>query len=201
MCELAKKLASEEKLAEHLRTSNLTDALVKKLRPALQQLEITSTANADRLGQRESKFAGNANSLKFADLGTFFVGLEKQIGPPDPQVRLAMEREHTVSADSKDNFTPGNYLVTTKPEIEWAFVVKPGCWPDTVDPSGQHSWPDGWPADGWPKETKPWAEGEEHPREPMSMEELESRLTIKNGELRRLNESPLMIEEALAARL
>tara|TARA_B110001452_G_scaffold261798_1_gene261008 strand:+ start:923 stop:1126 length:204 start_codon:yes stop_codon:yes gene_type:complete len=67
MCELAKKLASEEKLAEHLRTSNLTDALVKKLRPALQQLEITSTANADRLGQRESKFAGNANSLKFAE--------------------------------------------------------------------------------------------------------------------------------------
>ena len=35
-------------------------------------------------------------------LNTFYGGLEAKIGPPDPNVEQAMEREHTASADATD---------------------------------------------------------------------------------------------------
>ena len=36
-----------------------------------------------------------------------------------------MLEEHTTSEDSADKFTTGNYEVTTTPQLEFAFVVKP----------------------------------------------------------------------------
>ena len=35
-----------------------------------------------------------------------------------------MEVEHTKKNDSRDEFTTGNYGVSTTPEIEWWFVVE-----------------------------------------------------------------------------
>ena len=61
---------------------------------------------------------------------TFFGGLEAKIGPPRPNVRKAMEDEHTVASDSRDEFTTGNYGVTTTPETEWWFVVEPDKQPE-----------------------------------------------------------------------
>ena len=52
---------------------------------------------------------------------------------PNPKVRQAMQEEHTSAADSKDEFTTGNYEVCTTPEIEWGFVAEPECraeWPE-----------------------------------------------------------------------
>ena len=132
-----------------------------------------------------SKFvqAGNSFTMNYSALSTFFGGLEAKIGPPNPKVRAAMVSEHTAAADSQDEFTTGNYCVTTTPQLEWWFVTEPE-------------------RDGvlWPLE-KGLRGSEEKMRQPLPLNELRARLEVENAKLRKLGESPLIEEEAFGARL
>merc|ERR1712176_1735329 len=76
---------------------------------------------------------GEAFTLKYNGLNTFFGGLEAKIGPPNPKLFETMEMEHCKSADSKDPFTTRNYGITTTAEQEWWFVA---------EPHRDHEWPE-----------------------------------------------------------
>ena len=80
-----------------------------------------------------SKFAETGTfTLSFAELPIFFAGLTSIVGPPKPNLMKAMEDEHLQAANSKDEWTTGNYGIKTTPETEWFFVT---------DPSSRTSWP------------------------------------------------------------
>jgi hypothetical protein len=173
---------SEEALAGRLRTSGLVAALARGLRPALQQLLAHREAEAQmRLGHDKFQQQG-AFELKFANLSTFYGGLEAQIGPPEVQVALAIEFEHTSAADSCDAFTTSNYGVHTTPRTEYWFVAEPER---EVE---------------WPAEAK-LSDASEMRRRPLPSKELDKRLGEKNVELRTLGEPELLREEGVGARL
>ena len=121
--------------------------------------------------------------LKFANLSTFYGGLEAQIGPPEVHVALAIEFEHTSAADSNDAFTTSNYGVLTTPRTEYWFVAEPER---DVD---------------WPTETRLADGASEMRRRPLPSKELDTRLREKNVELRSLGEPELLREEGVGARL
>ena len=80
-----------------------------------------------------TKFAETGTfTLAFAELPIFFAGLTSIVGPPKPNLMEAMEDEHLQAANSKDEWTTGNYGIKTTPETEWFFVT---------DPSSRKSWP------------------------------------------------------------
>ena len=97
---------SASMLEERLRAAGVVEAMAKTLLPALHQLARAEAATGAEL---HSKYAqdGEAFTLQYSDLSTFFGGLEAKIGPPRPYVRKAMEEEHTASSDSHDEFTTG----------------------------------------------------------------------------------------------
>jgi len=173
---------SESELADRLRSRDLAHGVATFLHPKLQELAKSETS--DELHAAHDKFLqnGTAFEFKFADLSVFFGGLEAQIGPPEAHVASAMEREHTTAADSRDEFTTGNYGVTTTPQIEWGFVAEPER------------------AVTWPAEAK-LDRAPERRRKPMPMKELEAVLAQKNTRLRSLNEPELLREEGFGARL
>eukprot|EP00286_Rhodomonas_abbreviata_P001294 CAMPEP_0181290074 /NCGR_PEP_ID=MMETSP1101-20121128/1224_1 /TAXON_ID=46948 /ORGANISM="Rhodomonas abbreviata, Strain Caron Lab Isolate" /LENGTH=1392 /DNA_ID=CAMNT_0023394343 /DNA_START=102 /DNA_END=4280 /DNA_ORIENTATION=- len=85
-----------------------------------------SLAKAHKPGDGNSKFALNAVTGNFGELKTFFDGLDKHIGLPNPRILRAMEVEHNHSEDSDDFFVTTNYNGTrTKPSIEWEFALNP----------------------------------------------------------------------------
>ena len=122
--------------------------------------------------------------MKYGDIATFFGGLEKKIGPPNPRVREAMEAEHTKKDDSRDEFTTGNYGVSTTPEIEWWFVA---------DPEREGL--------SWPEEAKLRDAAPDKMRKPLPLDELRVKLEPENAKLREMGEPPLIEEEAYGARL
>ena len=73
-----------------------------------------------------TKFAESSPfTLAFGDMPDFFGGLEKRVGQPSPNLRVAMRVEHCDSEDSHDEYTTGNYGIKTKPIVEWYAVVDP----------------------------------------------------------------------------
>ena len=179
---LAAATTSEAALAERLRAGDVAQALAKVLYPGLQQL----TKGGARTGtELHGKFAqdGKAFKMKYADLSVFFGGLESKIGPPDPNVHSAMEREHTASADSHEEFSTTNYAVTTTPAKEWQFVAEPNA--HIV----------------WPVEEKLRGVSPELMRRPMPMVEMKAALKEKNMSLQALNEPLLLLVEAFGMRL
>ena len=163
------------------RLAGITVLLMGLIIPKLASLAEAEAATGSEL---HDKFASNETSftLTYGDLSTFFGGLEKKIGAPEPKIWKAMKREHMASNDSNDEFTTGNYFVTTKPEIEWRFVAEPDTQAE-------------WPAEEPTKLTP------DRRRKPLPLQQL-SRLLLKfNERLRLLTEPELMIEEAVGARL
>ena len=171
--------STEAALADRLRAGGIAEALAKIIHPELQRL----TEGASTGGELHGKFVqeGKSFTMKYGDLSTFFAGLEGKIGAPEPQVRSAMEREHTSSADSDVEFTPTNYLVTTTPRKEWTFTVEPEK------------------CDVWPTEQR--AIDSAQKRKPMLLPELRRKLDEVNAQLELLKEVKLMLEEAFGARL
>ena len=182
---LAAVTTSEAELAERLRAGDVATALAKVLLPALQKLAEAPAATGGELNVQHGKFVqeGKAFSMQYADLSTFFGGLEKKIGPPDPKVREAMEAEHTKRADSHEEFTTGNYGVTTTPEQEWWFVADPE-------------------RDGvvWPVEEKLLEAQPDVMRKPLPLAELLARRDEVNQTLRAQKEPELVEEECIGAR-
>lgn len=109
------------------------------------------------------------------------------IGSPDPAINEAMQREHTDSADSTDEFVTTNYKVRTTPKTEWRFVANPELL------NGE-----------WPKEDRTLDEFVRTPermRSTMPSREVEAKLKSVNEQLRAIGADLLLLEEALGARL
>ena len=51
--------------------------------------------------------------------------MESLIGPPNPNLKDSMEREHCHSTDSTQLFHTSNYGLDTRSDIEYYFVVDP----------------------------------------------------------------------------
>jgi hypothetical protein len=177
--------ASEAALAERLRAGGLVEALAAAILPELQKLVAAGAVTGVEL---HGKFVqeGKAFTMQYGDLSTFFGGLEAKIGAPNPKVRETMEREHTNSSDSQDEFTAGNYGVKTTPQKEWWFVVEP-------DKEGVK----------WPVEEKlrGTAEGRSRMRVPMPLAMLLKRLGEVNTRLEKIKEPKLELVEGFGARL
>ena len=167
-----------------LRLEKGLQALATELLPKLQELARSDSSTGAEL---HDKFVqqGDAFTLQFGSLNTFFGGLEAKIGPPNRNIGQAMERDHLHSEDSSDEFTTSNYMMTTTPQIEWWFVAAPDR------------------AVEWPKEGNIKEDGTSHARrrKPLPLSELKHRLHEVNAQLAVLEEPELMLEEGLGARL
>ena len=83
--------------------------------------------------------AQNVGSNKFAfpikggTLKDFNDGIVMRVGAPNPKVEDGMENEHVKSADSNQEFTTGNYSITTTPAKEYALAISGGIGVDMED--------------------------------------------------------------------
>ena len=159
--------------------------------------ERTATEMQDKFMQ------DGANMLEYAGLDIFYGGLEGQIGAPPPKIREAMATEHTADGgDRHDEFTSGNYDVTTTSAIEYAFVATP----------------EATPAAGWPIEKKLVRALRPTPlqrttssaaliasgakmRTPLPITEMQVLVSEKNALLEADRQTRLLLEEAIGARL
>ena len=107
---------------------------------AASQVRSLTRAKAATARELHAKFVedGGTYELSFGGIDKFFGGLEGLIGPPSPQLAVAMEREHCGSVDSQAPFTTTNYGVTTTSQIEYNFVVDPD---DALRKLGLAAWP------------------------------------------------------------
>ena len=159
------------------------DDLVKKAQAA------QSTASDDQdAGVRHSKFASSTFALAYAGLSTFHGGLEALIGPPNPNLRLAMRTEHCGSADSKFEFTTGNYGITTTPEIEWHVVLDPASGLKALKRTE------------YPTETHD-CENKRGVTELKPIDDFLPALKEKNEKLKEMEEAELLKEELITGRL
>ena len=179
---LLRKLACGSESELQNRLEGVESAVARALRPRLSELATASAVTSAH--ELHDKFVQDPRTfeLRFEAIGAFYGGLEAMIGSPDPNVRTAMEREHTAAADSGDEFTTDNYEVTTTPTIEWWFVA---------EPEGHVA--------AWPAEHK--IEAPAAPRRPLTSSQLAAVLRRKNAELEKIDADLLLLEEALAARL
>lgn len=163
----------------------LANKLATRLLPALQALS-SAQQDADGLREMHARFVMDGISFSFASIADHYRGLEAKIGAPDPRVLIGMEREHLREADSQDEFTTDNYVLTTTPETEYSFVAYPSDSP----PAGLAQ---------WPVETRGVAPPEM--RRPMAIDELRRRLDDVNRLLEGIDSSPLLLVEAFGGRL
>lgn len=173
----------EHQLAERLRANDLVARVAATLHKELCTLK--DSATPEELRREHGKFVEDkqAFELKYTGLGAFHGGLEAHIGAPDEKVLLAMEREHTVSADSRDAFATPNYGITTTPETEWRFVAEP----DEMR--------------AWPMETIGIADSPKKKRKPMTKRKLSAACDRQNEALQALGEPILIDEECYGIRL
>ena len=200
------ELLRSDKCTRDLIQSSLTmhglSGLTDMIWAAVEQLRKALTVEDTQQGKFVQEAAG---LLEYADLSTFFGGLEGVVGAPSPKVQEAMESEHTSRSDSTVEFTSNNYSVTTTSEIEWAFVAEP----------------DSRPEGGWPKERRLLAaefarfagkgggraagasvlDAGATRRKPMPIAELQWIVADLGRKLAALEEPSITLEEALAARM
>lgn len=148
----------------------------------------------DRNPPRLHRFLQDSHELSYATLDTFFTGLEGLIGPPNPNLLVAMEREHCDSSDSQLAFSTPNYGVTTTSEIEWWFVFNPERGLRKLRLS-----------EGWPQEEKLKTRDSQNMRQPVPLRDLQGGRHNVNAQLRVLassgNHEEVSEAEMIAARL
>ncbi len=122
-------LANEEKRcpgALRRCLNGIVDRLEAALAPKLAELADRAASQSATPEQLHNRFAqDDAGLLSYSDLSTFFHGLEKQVGPPDPNVQSTMCAEHTEKDDAFKEFKTDNYGVTTTSAVEWDFAMQP----------------------------------------------------------------------------
>ena len=149
------------------------------------EVEKLQRAGAATDAEIASKFAGSVE-MSYSGLDTFFAGLEGVVGAPDPNLREAMENEHTQGHESTKEFTTGNYGVTTTSAKEWAFVV------DDALPDGTSS---------WPAESEERLPDRSKCRKKTPLAELEKKAEPMNKKLKEFNQPMILVEEIIAANL
>ena len=70
------------------------------------------------------RFVSHAE-LQYGSLKSFHVGMAGMLGPPNPNVLDAIEREHLDGPDTDIKQKTHNYGIETSPRIEYYFVVDP----------------------------------------------------------------------------
>ena len=165
------------RLCTLLAEGGLLEKMAADLLPHLKALTETASQQGD--AALEAKFAEGATfKLQYSGLSTFFGGLEKRIGAPDPNVDEAVKKEHVGEEDSNSKFTTSNYGITTTPKEEYYFVAQPGH------------------LEAWPSETK----GHER-RHTITLDELKKRVAEQNEKLEKLEQTKLIEIEAIGGRL
>ena len=167
--------------------------------PLLEELADCVLAGAKRLAgghassgaELHDKFvqSGGDFTLSYGSISSFYLGLEGMIGPPSPYLLETMRKEHTESADSREEFAAGNYGTATTSEIEYWFVVDPE---HGLVRLGRTAWPD---------ESKLRASHPERCRKPTPLVQLGFEMQRLNTALTEMEAEPLIEEELLATRL
>ena len=135
----------------------------------------------------DAEIALFAGSVEMSYRGSiFFAGLEGVVGAPDPNLREAMEDEHTQGHESTQEFTTGNYGVTTTSAKEWSFVV------DEAAPDGTSS---------WPAESEERLPDRSKCRKKTPLAELEKKAEPMNAKLEESNQPVILVEEIIAVNL
>ena len=102
------------------------DKLVDALWPSIADLSLAPTGPTEA-EELHSRFvhSGLGFELKYGDLHTFFGGLERIVGAPNPQVLDEVVAEHRERADADVVFATDNYRLHTTSRIELQFVAFP----------------------------------------------------------------------------
>jgi hypothetical protein len=122
---------SHEMILKLLQTpeSNVLEEIAQAIYKAAKKLngETADAEEADEAGTPAASkfFEDGEGSLKFGEISTFYEGLDGFLGPPNPNLREAMENEHCKSADATEIFRVPNYYTHTTSELEYWFVVDP----------------------------------------------------------------------------
>ena len=177
-------LKSRDELAARLQT--VTERVVDKLWREAQTLQEAGVATE---AEMQGKFAG-AIELSYGGLDTFYGGLERVVGSPNPRLLEAMRDEHTAQVtESTDIFITGNYGVRTNSKVEWLYAVE---WEATPRDAGfEH-----WPAES---ETKLPDRTKCRKRRPVA--EFEHVLKSRNAQLEQAGQPPVIREELIAANM
>ena len=171
----------------------------------VQRFQVETDEDASRAGELRNQAAATGAELNdkfrheqgtfelaFGSLDTFYGGLEAMLGPPllvkdspkaKPSLQTAMKQEHTACADSSLEFTSTNGVTTTS-AIEWEVVVAPKPGQDYPDRAGFD-----------PTDSRRRA------LHLVPIEELEKEMQKRNLELKAINQTLMVVEELLAARL
>ena len=150
-----------------LRDSGLS-GLSARIQDGIEALKASGDVRSG--AQLNSKFATESGTfvMAFASLDQFFSGLEGLIGSPSMfrgSLLAQMAREHTMQADSRVAFSTSNGLRGTTSEREYEFVVA-GTMADGI-PKRDYPERDGWRASN-----------RSRCRVPISLAELEQRMSM-----------------------
>ena len=182
-------LGGDRELLRWLLSSHeLIEGLVESIATAAAGLSTQQSAL-----MLSNKFAESTFTLSFGGLDSFFQGLEGRIGPPDPNLREAMEAEHCKRRDSRELFVTANYGISTTSELEYWYVV---------DPTRGETVLNGLGLERWPTEAHS-ASGAKRRRGIKRTQTLASfgrKLMQKNTDLMAINEPVLIEDELLAGR-
>ena len=174
----------------------LLESLADAVAGAAEKLAASSSSETSTAEQLSTKFSEESFEMIFDGTESFFAGLEGKLGPPNPRLREAMEREHVSSADSADDFETTNYRVKTTSRLEWWYVV---------DPKGEKARHERREheagAERFPIETRGIKAGHERKQvgEPLATFDKQRRRV--NQTLQQRGEGEVLIEEVIAARL
>ena len=169
-------------------TAPVLEALTDLVWSAVVELQAAPGSKGATMDLQE-KFSGLVE-LSFGGLDRFFRGLEGLIGPPSPRVHEEMADEHCDRGDSDQEFTTGNYGITTTSRLEWSFVTDLDGVPDAS-----------LARERWPDESPDKLPDRKRCRQPMPLATLVAAMEARNEQLRGANQPPLVEEEAIAARL
>jgi hypothetical protein len=186
--EFARGVESEQDLAHKLHEGGACERIARLLLPKLRSLALGADAHA-LAPQSEPKFC-NHLELQYSGLDTFFGGLEKRIGAPNPKVAETMEDEHTQRADSDQPFRTGNYGTETTSRVEFAFVTE--ATPTALDRLGRTE---------WPAETDATLKLRGRSRQPLPLQAFDQELAALNETLLRLQQPLMTREEVVGGRL
>jgi hypothetical protein len=159
-------------------------------------------------GGETSKFFDSGEGeavLAFGEQSYFFRGLDRFIGPPNPNLQETMRYEHCESLDSETEFAVNNYGTRTTPQIEYWFVVDPS--PARLEKLGIEEFP----SEEHLQQSEASAVisgGEEEiesvraeRRKPRSIKSFATQIAEQNGLLKDKNLYPISTEEFYSARL
>jgi NLR family CARD domain-containing protein 3 len=139
--------------------------------------------------------------MAYGSLNTFFGGLEGLIGSPSPKVEAVMAQEHTERGDSDKVFTTANYELTSTSRKEYAFVATPDRPPGGAFPVEEKIHRMRSTAGQMRPSLAALAASGVQPRAAIARKDLAAKLREPNGALAKAMEPPVLIEEAIGARL